>query len=180
MHRLILLAGASLALAACSEPATDPAPAEATPAPAPAARGAAAAGEPAEALNLAVQELTPADIERAALNGELACSFAPGLGGETLFLGHGNVDDAAGATGVIKLPDGVRVLAMDARGGFSAMSRGARFAGQDVAVAFALAGADKLPEEPQVAEESPAHPATMTVRSAQSEIAIQGVFECGP
>jgi len=181
MRGSTFLAGVLLpfALAACSDPAPDTAQ-EAAPAAAPPAGSAEAASAMADMLNLAVQELTPLHIEQANLAGELACSFAPGPGGELLFLGRGDVGAAAGAQGLISLPDGVRKLAMDGVGGYDAMARGARFTGEDVGVEIALGDPGEGGEELQVAEESPALPATMTVRSASSEIAVQGVYRCGP
>lgn len=166
-----------LALAACSDRPSQQEPT--APAVAPAPDSARPPTNGAQAINLAIQELTPADIEQAKIAGELACSFAPGQSGEMLFLGRADVRAEAGAQGVIKLPGGIRVLTMEGTGGLNAMNGAARFVGNDVSVEFALTGAPNLAESPQVAEGSPAFPATMTVRSGASEIAVKGVFECG-
>ena len=181
--RLTLFLAATIApvvLGACSEPGADAAADDALLSRATPAGDADAAGEMAEMLNLAVQELTPADIRQADLEGELGCAFTPSLRGETLFLAGADVIDDAGGEGLIRLPDGVKVLQMEGTGGFEAMSRGARFTGEDVRVAIAITGEDSLPEDPPVAAESPAFPATMTLSNAANEITIRGVYECGP
>ncbi len=175
MSKILLAAGLlQLALAACSD--TPPEQEEEATTAAPPVYRPAPATDRAQAINLAIQALTPADLEQAAIAGELACSFAPGPGGEMLFLGRADVRPEAGAQGVVKLPEGIRVLAMDATGGFQAMNGAARFIGDGVSVEFALTGG----QTPQGVAQSPAFPATMTVRSGDDAIAVQGIFECGP
>lgn len=170
-----LLVATSLALASCSpehEPrAGDEAPVEA----APGERHPDIGGAPA------LTPLSGADVESADLSGELACSFARTKGGDPLFIGSGDVDDAAGAEGIAKVDGAAREFAMAGTGGFSQLSQGARFtAAPDIVVAIEITAEEPIAEEPQIAMESPAHRAMLTLRSGEEEAVIEGVYECGP
>lgn len=176
--RIAILGAATLALAACNQDA-GPAgePAESPPPAAPAVPSPPASLEP----------LGEADISGAALEGELACSFrreegeGQGGGEAMLFLGRGDVSDEAGAAAVVRHGGQVIRLTMDGTGGYDAMADGARFTGAGLALAIAPDGGDALPEDPQVAMESPIHRATLTFTpKGAPEQTIAGLYECGP
>lgn len=159
--------GAALALTACGD-AGEPAATE-TPAP------------PAAAPAPALEVLSEADLARADLQGELACTFRRGDKGGPIFLGRGDVLDDAGAEGAVKYGGAVRELAMEGTGGYDAMADGARFEGGGFTLAIATTGDEPLAEEPSVAMESPIYPATLTFTApGEVERTIEGVFECGP
>ncbi|WP_374407608.1 hypothetical protein [Pelagerythrobacter sp.] len=169
----IAILGAALALAACNEgaePANDPAGDAATPA-------APATIEPA-----GLEVLGESDISGAALKGELACGFRrEGEGEGLLFLGRGNVDRTEGATGAVKYAGQVVSVAIDGTGGYDAMADGARFTGEGLSLSIAPQDGEPLAEDPQIAMESPLHPATLTFTpEGGPEQAIQGLYECGP
>lgn len=182
MHlRQFLAVGPLLfAVAGC----TDPPPEAVDPAAAPAGLsvptgdGGTAAG--GASPNLAVEVLLAQDIREAALDGELGCAFTPSLRGETLFLASAYVGDGEGGEGVIRLPEGLHKLAMEGSGGFDAMRRGARFTGGGLTLTIARTSEQNLPQDPPIAEESPAFPARMTLAGGGGEVLIEGVYECGP
>jgi hypothetical protein len=165
--RMTGLCAASLAvLAACGEPEQAPAPApEPTPAPVPVT---------------GPQTLTEADMQQVTLSGELACSFSQEQGGMPLFIGRGDVVDTAGATGAVKIEDRVRSLQMEGTGGFSGLSDGATLSGDGATVVIDVTGQSPLPEDPQIAEESPRYTASMTVRLDDTSATVEGFYECGP
>lgn len=169
--RIAILATA-LALTACE---SEPEPAvEETPAP---ASTATSTSQPTVTL----EPLGEADLAAVALSGELACSFRREGVAAPIWLGRGDVGDAAGAEAVVKLGGAVRKLTMAGEGGYDAMADGARFEGEGVALAIARSGDEPIAEEPQVAMESPIHPAVITVSVSGGEArAVQGLLECGP
>jgi len=124
--------------------------------------------------------LTEADMQQVTLSGELACSFSQEQGGMPLFIGRGDVVDTAGATGAVKIEDRVRSLQMEGTGGFSGLSDGATLSGDGATVVIDVTGQSPLPEDPQIAEESPRYTASMTVRLDDTSATVEGFYECGP
>jgi len=160
--------GVALALTACGgmdEPARDPV--------------AETSSVPATSAMLG--ELDETDLAGAGLEGELACAFRRNDGDAPIFLGRGDVLDEAGAQGAVKYGGAVHRLAMDGRGGYDAMADGAQFGGEGLILTIAPTGDEPLAEKPQVAMESPIHPATLTFTApGEAKQTIEGLFECGP
>lgn len=116
--------------------------------------------------------LDAADIESAALSGELACSFAMPAEG-TLLLARGDVASDEPSRGVVKVGDYVEAVA--APGGFDAMLRGVRFSGKGKTVIIALTG------PATGGGESPPSPATLTYdRADGARRVFAGQWQCGP
>ena len=117
--------------------------------------------------------LTVADIDGAALEGELACAFLPAPGDAPLLLAMGNVASDASSRGVVKVGGYVEPVA--APGGFDTMLRGARFSGAGKVIRVELTG-------PAVGGgESPPNPATLTYQRADgAERTFAGQWQCGP
>ena len=117
--------------------------------------------------------LTAADIEGAKLGGELFCSFEAS-GGEMLLLAGGDVASASPAFGIVKVADHVEPVS--APGGFDAMIKGARFAGQGKTVVIA-----RTSSQPVGGGESPPYPATLTYQRADGAVRrFTGSWTCGP
>src|SRR3546814_3662090 len=87
---------------------------------------------------IVLDPLSVADIESAALPGELACSFST-AGHDTLLLARGDAATDEPSRGVGKVAGSVEMVA--ARGGFAAMLRGTRFAGKGKTVTIEVTGA---------------------------------------
>lgn len=177
-----LAALTALALAACSpQPATTPVePAAAAPiapgVPAappetPAAAPAATVGGDGSAITLTA--LSSADLQSAALQGELGCSFSTPAA-SPLLVAMGVVASKAPAQGVVKVLNSVERVT--APGGFDAMSKGAAFVGQGKTVTISLTGA-----APVGGGESPGYPATLTYdRADGAKLTLLGLWTCGP
>lgn len=170
---------AALALAACSEPASQsPEPAPPTPpqtvAPAPADAERPPSGETVggDGSEIVLNGLSAEDISSENLTGELACSFSA-AGDRTLLLARGNVASSDPAVGVVKVGDYVERVA--APGGFDGMLRGTSFAGRGKTVVVEVTG------EPVGGGESPPRPATLTYQRADgASRTFPGQWNCGP
>lgn len=135
-------------------------------------------GVPGDAVSVGRQaspglsRLTSQMLARAALQGELACSFQDDAG-DVLLHAMGVVASDLPAQGIVHA-DG-EVVPVLAPGGFNAMVGGAQFSGPDMRVAIALRG-------PALGGgESPPRPATLTWhRAAGPDVAVAGVWQCGP
>lgn len=167
----------ALALAACSGPPADK-PAEPAAAPAPAAPPETPSPEPAATVGgdgsaITLNALSSADLQSAALQGELGCSFSTPTA-SPLLVAMGVVASKAAAHGVVKVGDYVERVA--APGGFDAMSKGVAFAGQGKTVTIARTGA-----APVGGGESPGYPATLTYdRADGARLVLTGLWTCGP
>lgn len=115
--------------------------------------------------------LTAADIDGAKLEGELACSFSGG--DATLLLARGNVGSSERSRGVVKVANSVERIS--APGGYDAMTKGVRFAGQGKIITVAVTG------KSQGVGESPAYPATLRYdRADGARRTLAGDWTCGP
>lgn len=115
--------------------------------------------------------LSAADMDSAKLGGELACSFSGG--DATLLLARGNVGSSERSQGVVKVASSVEPIS--APGGYDAMIKGVRFAGQGKTVTIAVTG------KAQGGGESPAYPATLTYdRADGARRTLIGDWTCGP
>jgi len=115
--------------------------------------------------------LTASDVESAALDGELFCSFEIESG--TLLLAAGYVASDQPAEAVIKASG--RMKSLSAPGGFDAITAGTAFTGAGGSAMIEVTG--------QATEggESPARPATLTVLLDDGvETAADGLWRCGP
>jgi len=159
--------GESAASSVPEPPAPRPA-ASAADAGGPAASGATVGGDGSQIL---LAPLSAADVEAAALAGELACAFL--VEDELLLLARGDVASDAAARGVVKVGDHVEPVA--APGGFDAMLRGARFHGAGKTIDIELVG-------PAIGGgESPPRPAILTYHRADgARRDFSGRWECGP
>lgn len=167
----------ALALAACSGPSADkPAEPPAAPAPAappetPAAAPGATVGGDGSAITL--NPLSSADLQSAALQGELGCNFSTPAA-SPLLVAMGVVASKEPAQGVVKVGDYVERVA--APGGFDAMSKGSVFTGQGKTVTIARTGA-----APVGGGESPGYPATLAYdRADGARLVLTGLWTCGP
>lgn len=134
-----------------------------------AAEGATVGGDGSE---IVLTPLSEADIEGAALAGELACSFSAG-DAPPLLLAKGDVASTEPARGVVKVGDYVEPVA--APGGFDAMPGGAQFSGAGKTIRIALTGAATA------GGESPPRPATLTYdRADGARRTWSGQWRCGP
>lgn len=125
--------------------------------------------------------LTAADVESAALPGELGCHFSRRIydqTGETAFpdtnllIAKGNVANEP-AFAIIKVGSYVERLA--APGGFNGMVKGANFTGRGHTVRISVTG------EATGGGESPPSPATLTYdRADGARVVMQGDWTCGP
>ncbi|MGY0612144.1 MULTISPECIES: hypothetical protein [unclassified Luteimonas] len=121
--------------------------------------------------DIVLTPLSAAEIEEAALAGELGCSFF--IEGEPLLLAKGNVASDAPSRGVVKV--GSYVEAVAAPGGYDAMIEGASFSGAGKTVRI-------TPTGPATAGgESPPRPATLTYdRADGARRDFDGQWQCGP
>lgn len=169
----------ALALAACSpQPAATPSePAASTPI-APGVPAAPASPEPAATVGgdgsaITLNPLSSADLQSAALQGELGCSFSTPTA-SPLLVAMGVVASKEPAQGVVKVGDYVERVATP--GGFDAMSKGSVFTGQGKTVTIARTGA-----APVGGGESPGYPATLTYdRADGAKLVLTGLWTCGP
>ncbi|MCG6112248.1 MAG: hypothetical protein MEQ74_08695 [Paracoccus sp.] len=118
-----------------------------------------------------LQPLTASDVENAALDGELFCSFEIESG--TLLLAAGYVASDQPAEAVIKASG--RMMSLSAPGGFDAIIAGTAFTGAGGSAMIEVTG------QPTEGGESPARPATLTVLPDDGfETAADGLWRCGP
>ena len=167
----------ALALAACSgqpdaKPADPPVAAAPAAAPeAPEAKPETTNGGDGSAIRLTA--LSSADLQSAALQGELGCSFSTPTA-SPLLVAMGVVASQAPAQGVVKVMDSVERVT--APGGFDAMLKGAAFVGQGKTVTIVRTGAP-----PVGGGESPGYPATLTYdRADGAKLTLTGLWTCGP
>ncbi|WP_340644335.1 hypothetical protein [Phenylobacterium sp.] len=168
----------ALALAACSpQPTSKPAePPAATIAPGvppatPKPETAPTVGGDSSPIRLSA--LSNADLQSAALQGELGCSFSTPTA-SPLLVAMGVVASKTPAQGVVKVLDSMERVT--APGGFDAMLKGAVFADQGKTVTIALTGA-----APVGGGESPGYPATLTYdRADGARLTLTGLWTCGP
>ena len=189
-----MLCLAALTIAGCSQPAevdngaqqtatanaaaekSQAAPVETSAAPAPPAPVATENQSEVATLGgdgsqIVLNALTAADIEGTKLEGELSCSFSGG--DATLLLARGNVGSTERAQGMVKVANSVERIS--APGGYDAMLKGVRFAGQGKTVTIAVTG--KAPG----GGESPGYPATLTYdRADGARRTLIGDWTCGP
>lgn len=179
----LLLAGCSASPPAASNNATEvrqPEPAEAPAEPLPTPSVPVADNATADAptvggdgSQIVLTPLSHADIESAALAGELACSFSATGSDSPLLLARGDVASTERAQGVVKVLDSVEPVS--APGGFDAMSKGTRFAGKGKTITLRVTG----PATDR--GESPARPATLTYdRADGAQRSFSGLWVCGP
>lgn len=160
-------------LGSCSEQDVDKAVAErqvvAPPPAAPTPPASATVG--GDGSTIVLNPLSAAEIDAAALGGELACSFA--VGDTTLLLGKGDVATTEPSFAIVKIGDDVERLA--APGGFDAMLGGATFSGRGTSATIALTG------PPIGGGESPPRPATLSFdRMDGARRSFAGRWSCGP
>ncbi len=131
--------------------------------------GATVGGDGSEIM---LAHLSSADIDGAALTGELGCSFAI-ADAPLLLLAMGNVASQEPSRGIVKVGDYVEVVA--APGGFDGMLKGATFSGAGKTIRIALTG-------PVTGSgESPPAPATLTYdRADGARRTVSGQWQCGP
>ncbi|MDP3102533.1 MAG: hypothetical protein Q8N10_18760, partial [Phenylobacterium sp.] len=132
---------------------------------------AATVGGDGSAITL--NPLSSADLQSAALQGELGCSFSTPTA-SPLLVAMGVVASKEPAQGVVKVMDSVERVT--APGGFDAMLKGVAFVGQGKTVTIALTGA-----APVGGGESPGYPATLTYdRADGAKLVLTGLWTCGP
>ncbi len=152
-------------------PSPEPLP-TATASPSPSASPTTGATQGGDGSEIRLSPLTAADIDGAALDGELACSFA-GMDKATLLLAKGDVASKERAFGLVKVGDYLERVS--APGGFDAMLKGGTFAGKGLTLRIALTG------RATGGGESPPRPATATVdRADGAKRVIPGTWTCGP
>lgn len=169
---VVLLAGCSGAVPEEDARSTDqPDPGAVTPAsePSPLPGDATVGGDGSDIVLL---PLSAAEIEEAALAGELGCSFLVD-GGWPLLLAKGDVASDAPSRGVVKVGNYVEAVA--APGGYDAMIEGVSFTGAGKTVRITTTG-------PATAGgESPPRPATLTYdRADGARRDFDGQWQCGP
>jgi hypothetical protein len=182
-HRIAAwaLAAAALALTACSDQktsdqaATPPPPAvgsetrtpAATPPPAPTA-GETVGGDGSQ---IQLSELTLADMQANATQGELGCAF--NADGVLLLRADGFVASKDAAQGLVKVTGYVERIA--APGGFDGLVNGATFTGQGKTIVIKITGSATG------GGESPPNPATLTYQRADgASKVVTGTWTCGP
>ena len=122
--------------------------------------------------NIVLVQLSSADIDDAALTGELGCSFSIG-NALPLLVAMGDVASKEPSRGVVKVGDYVEVVT--APGGFDAMLQGAQFSGAGKTIRIVLTGAATG------SGESPPAPATLTYdRADGARRSFAGEWQCGP
>ena len=174
MKPSVLVPFAAVAIAtACQEKGATP-EAAATPvtASSPAIASAGASLDP--------QPMELADWKSADLRGELGCGFARDVGEAPILFAASFVDPKATSDAAMKFGGRVVKLSTESKGGFDAMSTGARFAGPDGLFANVVRAGDRIAETPQIAEESPRYPALLVTSRGGRELSIDGFWECGP
>lgn len=187
-HAFPFAAVAAAALAACQQQTTTTVTPEESRAPetstpvmdttAAATASPTASASPFASLEPEVMAL--ADWRGAKLDGELGCGFRREGADGSLLLAASDVDPAMMSEAAIKLGGKVYKLTTTTKGGFSALGKGARFVGPDGLFANVVRGEKRIRETPQIAEESPLYPAQLVISQGGREIAIDGLWECGP
>jgi hypothetical protein len=177
----LALAAAALGLTACSDQKTSdqtamtPPPAvgsetrtpAATPPPAPAA-GQTVGGDGSQ---IQLSELTLADMQANATQGELGCAF--NADGALLLTANGFVASKDAAQGLVKVTGYIERIA--APGGFDGLVNGATFTGQGKTIVIKVTG------PATGGGESPASPATLTYQRADGASRVfVGTWTCGP
>lgn len=155
---------------ASTAPAMPSATVAAAPPAVPAPTASATIGGDGSAISLSA--LSGAEIEAAALSGELGCSFST-ADAAPLLVAKGNVASSDPAFGIVKIGDYVERVA--APGGFDAMAKGTTFSGRGTTIRIAPTG------NATDGGESPPRPATLTFdRADGARRVFDGRWECGP
>jgi hypothetical protein len=121
------------------------------------------------------QFLTPGDVGRAALAGELACAFSESDAAGPLLVATADVTDEARAEGVLRLGPSALRLRAEETGGFNAMVHGASFTSGDLAARIIVTS-----ETPTAGGESPPLPARLEISADAGTQLIDGEWACGP
>ena len=185
--RLLIAIAATSLLAACQNRAATPDPAS------PGDPGVATASmdpepfqspppDPPQTARSALepQPMKLAEWRGAELKGELGCGFARNVGDLPLLFAASFVDKTATSDAAMKFDGRVVSLKTESKGGFDALSQGARFAGSSGLFANVVKAGKRIAETPHVAEESPRYPALLVVTRGGQELSIDGFWECGP
>ena len=161
-------AGAAAPAGEDAAPAPMPAPAPPAAPASPAAAGQTVGGDGSE---IVLSPLSAAEVQAAALPGELACAFL--ADGDLLLVARGDVGTVDPARGVVKVGTVVETVA--APGGFNAMLRGTRFHGAGKTIEI-------VPTGPATGGgESPPAPARLAYdRADGARREVAGRWECGP
>jgi len=115
--------------------------------------------------------LSPAEIQAAKLDGELACSFE--TAGAVMMIARGNAGSNERAQGIVKVGDYVEPVG--APGGYDAMARGTRFDGKGKSIRIAVSRAA------QSGGQSPPRFASLTYdRADGAQRTFKGYWVCGP
>lgn len=140
-------------------------------APAPVASAASGQTVGGDGSQIVLSPLSAAEVQAAALPGELACAFL--ADGDLLLVARGDVGTVEPARGVVKVGTVVETVA--APGGFNAMLRGARFHGAGKTIEI-------VPTGPATGGgESPPAPARLAYdRADGARREFAGRWECGP
>jgi hypothetical protein len=120
-----------------------------------------------------LRPLSQADMEDAALSGELRCSFMSKAGAAIMLVAAGDVGSKVPAEAIVSV--GGTVTRVSQPGGFNAIVKGATFTGEDARVRIDLTGPAKG------GGESPARPGTLRYERDGRELAeVRGDWVCGP
>lgn len=181
---LVSAAMIAVVLAACSPPADQ----DAAKAPADSSKAVVDAGPPAikpadeptrggDGTPIDLAALADADLNGAALKGELGCSFATAASAPPILVAKGDVGSQDPARGIVKIGDTIASIA--APGGYDAIADGANFFADGLQLRIALTGA--ATGAAPGATESPPRPATLTLNRADgARRVIAGLWQCGP
>ena len=121
---------------------------------------------------IVLSPLSPAEIDKAKLQGELACSFTSSSS-EMLLIAKGNIGSNDPAFGVVKVGDYVEQVVSP--GGYDGMIGGATFGGKGKTIRVAMTG------PAMGGGESPPRPATLTYdRADGAQRSFAGQWTCGP
>ena len=174
------LAAAALALTACSDQKTQDQTATPPPAVGSETRTPAATPPPAPAVaqtvggdgsQIQLSELTVADMQANATQGELGCAF--NADGVLLLRADGFVASKDAAQGLVKVTGYVERIT--APGGFDGLVNGATFTGQGKTIVIKITG------QATGGGESPPNPATLTYQRADgASRVVTGTWTCGP
>ncbi len=182
----LMIGLAAASLAACQPPTTpDTGTEPAAPATPSATRPTSGAipkvtGPAAPEGLLEPQVMQLAEWRSAELQGELGCGFSRVVADGPLLFTASDVDPDATSDAAIKLDGKVVKLRTESKGGFNALSAGARFVGPDGLAANVVRSGERVRETPQIAEESPRYPALLVISQRGREMQIDGFWECGP
>ena len=146
-----------------------------------------AAGNPAPTVRtgaaapLVPMQMDPDELRAVDLKGELGCGFAPSPQETPLLMAASFVDKAATSQAAMKLGNQVVMLETQSKGGFDALTKGARFVGPDGLFANIVRASDEpMQENPHITMESPRYPALLVLSRDGTELSIDGFWECGP